>query len=112
MNILINWLIVTLSTLVTAYILPGVTISGFTVALIVALLLGIINMFIKPIISLLTLPLNILTLGIFSFVINALFVLLVSAIVPGFNVRNFWWALLFSIILSVITSLLSVLFVE
>jgi len=112
MNILINWLIVTLSVLVTAYILPGVSVSGFVIALLVAILLGIINMFIKPVITILTLPINILTLGLFSFVVNALFILLVSAVVPGFNVRNFWWALLFSIVLSIIVSLVSVLFVE
>lgn len=106
MNILINWLISALAIIITAYILPGVHISSFGTALITAIALGILNAFIKPVLLLLTLPINVLTLGLFTFVINALIILLVSSLVAGFRVDGFWWALLFSIILSIINSFL------
>jgi len=107
MKILINWLILTLGVLGTSYILPGVTVGGFWVALITALVLGVVNTVIKPILLFLTLPINILTLGFFTFVINGLLILLVSAIVPGFSVVNFWWALLFSIVITVLVYILN-----
>lgn len=107
MRLLINWIILTLGVLGTAYILPGVTVGGFWVALITALVLGIVNVVIRPILLFLTLPINILTLGLFTFVINALLILLVSAIVPGFSVVNFWWALLFSIVITVLVYILN-----
>ncbi len=106
MNILINWLVSTVSILITAYLLPGVRIDSFSAALVTALVLGIINAFIKPILFILTLPINILTLGLFTFVINAFIIILTSDIVPGFKVDGFWWALLFSIVLAVINSFL------
>lgn len=106
MSLLINWLISALAIIVTAYILPGVHIEGFTTALVVAVVLGVINIFIKPILIILTLPINILSLGLFTFVINAVIIILVSKIVPGFKIDGFIWALLFSIILSVINSVL------
>ncbi|OGF25625.1 hypothetical protein A2303_01030 [Candidatus Falkowbacteria bacterium RIFOXYB2_FULL_47_14] len=99
MEILISWAISALIILAAGYLLPGIKISGFFSALLVALVLGIINAFIKPLLLLLTLPINILTLGLFTLVINALLVMLVAAIVPGFQVKNFWWALLFSVCL-------------
>ncbi|MBI2610033.1 phage holin family protein [Candidatus Giovannonibacteria bacterium] len=101
MNILINWIISALVVIASAYILPGVTVDNFFVAFITALVIGLINTFIRPAILLLTLPITILTLGLFSFVINALLILLASAIVPGFEVAGFWWALLFSLVLAV-----------
>lgn len=107
MSILINWLVSTLAILITGYLLPGVSISSFTTALVAAVVLGIINAIIKPILLILTLPINVLTLGLFTFVINALVILLASNIVPGFKVDGFWWALLFSIVLSLINSFLS-----
>ncbi|MBU1202759.1 phage holin family protein [Patescibacteria group bacterium] len=107
MKLLINWLILTLAVLGTSYILPGVSIGGFWAALITALVLGVVNAFIKPILLFLTLPINILTLGLFTFVINALLILLVSAIVSGFSVANFWWALLFSIVITVLVYILN-----
>jgi putative membrane protein len=107
-NVLVNWLIMTLAIIITAYMLPGVFISSFIVALLVALVIGILNTFIKPILLVLSLPINILTLGLFTFVINALLIMLASWMVPGFNVVGFWWALLFSIILSVVLYLLYV----
>jgi putative membrane protein len=102
MIFLIHWLITTIAILISAYLLPGVTVKGFFAALVTALVLGLINTFIRPILLILTLPINILTLGLFTFVINALLILLTSAVVPGFYVRNFWWALLFSFVLSLI----------
>ena len=106
MNLLINWIISALTIIVTAYLLPGVTVGGFTTALVVAVVLGAINIFIKPILIILTLPINILSLGLFTFVINAVIIILVSKIVPGFKVDGFISALLFSIILSVINAVL------
>lgn len=106
MNIIINWLVSALAILVAAYILPGVQVSSFTTALVVAVVLGIINAFLKPILLILTLPINILTLGLFTFVINALIIILTSDLVPGFKVQGFWWALIFSIVLSIINSFL------
>ena len=103
MNVLINWLISALIIIVIAYILPVAEVSGFIAAIVAALVIGLINAFIKPVLIILTLPINVLTLGLFTFVINALLIMLASAIVPGFSVQNFWWALLFSLLLSIIT---------
>jgi len=97
----------TLAVLGTSYILPGVSVSGFWAALMTALVLGVINVVIKPILLFLTLPINILTLGVFTFVINALLILLVSVIVPGFSVVSFWWALLFSIVITILVYILN-----
>jgi len=104
MSIIINWLVSALVILIAAYILPGVHVASLTAALVTAVVLGIINLFIKPLIIILTLPLTILTLGLFTLVINAFLILLASSIVPGFKVDGFWWALIFSIVLSVINS--------
>jgi len=105
-GILISWLVSALAILITAYILPGVRIENFFTALATAVVLGIINSILKPILLILTLPINILTLGLLTFVINALLVLLAAQIVPGFKVDGFWWALAFSIILSIVNSFL------
>lgn len=99
---LLNWLVTTLAIIITAYLLPGVTVEGIFAALVTALILGLINAFIKPLLLVLTLPINILTLGLFTLVINAVLILLTDAIVPGFTVKNFWWALLFAVILTII----------
>lgn len=101
MEILIVWLISAVLIFVLANVLPGIAVASFMTALIVAVVLGLVNAIIRPIILILTLPINILTLGLFTFVINALMVLLVANLVPGFAVASFWWAMLFSIILSV-----------
>lgn len=109
MSILVLWLIRAIAIVITAYLLPGVRLSGFGTALIAALVLGLVNTLIKPLLIILTLPLNILTLGLFTFVINALLILLTSTLVPGFAVSSFFWALIFSLVLSVINSLLGML---
>lgn len=109
MTLLIQWLIYAVAIIITAYLLPGVRLSGFFAALVTALVLGLVNTFIKPLLLLLTLPLNILTLGLFTFVINALLIMLTSSVVPGFTVTGFGWALLFSLVLSIINYVLGVI---
>jgi putative membrane protein len=101
-NFLWRWLLATLAVIVAAYLIPRVHLSGFLAALVAALILGLVNTIIKPILLILTLPINLLTLGLFTLVINALMVLLTSAIVPGFAVNGFWNALIFSVVLSLI----------
>lgn len=106
MRILISWIISAMVIFSIAYVMPGVHVVSFTVALVVALVLGIINAFLKPVLLILTLPINILTLGLFTFVINAMLILLVSELVPGFIVDGFLWALFFGIILSIANTFL------
>lgn len=100
-------LISTLSVLVAGYVLPGIKVDSVTTAVVVAVVLGLINAFIRPIVLLLTLPINILTLGLFTFVIMALMVMLTSAIVPGFAVASFWWAMGFALLFAIINGFLS-----
>lgn len=107
MTFLLNWFISALAILIAAYIIPGIDVQGFFVACVTSLILGLINAFIKPILIILTLPINILTLGLFTLVINALLIMLTARIVPGFNVDGFLPALLFSIVLSLINFALS-----
>lgn len=97
----------TIAVFVTAQILPGVKITDWVTALVVAIVLGIVNAIIRPILLILTLPINILTLGLFTFVIMGLCVLLVSAIVPGFRVDGFWWAVAFAIVVAIISGFLN-----
>ncbi len=104
MKLIINLLVATFIIIVTAYLLPGVHVDSFTAALVAAIVLGIINLLVKPLLTILTLPITILTLGLFRFVINAVLILLASSIVPGFKVDGFWWALIFSIVYSLISS--------
>lgn len=106
MEILIQVLVNAVAVFVCAYILPGVKVDSFTTAIIVAIVLGIANIIVKPLLVVLTLPITILTLGLFLLVINALIILLVAQIVPGFHVSGFWWALIFSLVLSIVSSFL------
>ncbi len=110
MYLLLKWIIMTLSVIVSAYFIPGVRVNGFFPALWVALFLGVVNVALKPILILITLPINILTLGLFTFVINACLILLASSVVKGFDVTGFWTAMLFSVVLSIINYLLAHLF--
>ncbi len=110
MKILIKWLLMTASIMITAYLLPGVSIQSFGTALVTALVLGLINAVLRPILVVLTLPFTIITLGLFILVLNGLLVLLTSAIVTGFLVVNIWWAMLFSIVFSVISFVLHQIF--
>lgn len=106
MHILLNLLLSSIAVFVAAKILPGIKVENWITIVIIAIVLGAINTFIKPILIILTLPINILTLGFFIFVINALLVMLTSIIVPGFFVENFWWAFLFSLVVSLVGSFL------
>ncbi len=106
MNLLIKLLVNGLAVLITSYLLPGVTISGMLGAVIVAAVLALLDAILKPIMIVLTLPVTVLSLGLFLLVINALVILLASRLVPGFTVDGFWWALLFSVILAIVSSLL------
>jgi putative membrane protein len=106
MPVLISILISSIAIFVAANILPGVKIDSFMTALIVAVVLGFLNAFMRPLLLILTLPLNILTLGLFTFVIMGGIVLLVSAIVPGFHVSGFFPAVLFALVLAVINAFL------
>ena len=105
MKIVLRLLIYTGAVLLTAWLLPGVSVEKFTTALMVAIALAILNTFVRPVLIFLTIPVTIVTLGFFLLVINALIIMLIGKIVPGFHVDGFWWALLFSIILSIIASL-------
>lgn len=89
-----------------ANFLPGVTVTGYWTAIVVALVLALLNLIVKPILVLLTLPVTIITFGLFLIVINAIIILLASAFVSGFLVSGFWIAVLFSILLSIFQSLL------
>lgn len=106
-NILVKIIIQTVAVLVAAYTLPGVVVADFLTALVFAVVLSIINAFIKPILVLLTLPITIVTLGLFLLVINGLLVLLVGSIVPGFQVSGILWAIIFSIVVSLVSSFLN-----
>jgi len=107
MKTLINLFFTTLFVLGLAYIMPGVKVDNFITALIVAAVLGLLNIFIKPILVLFTLPVTILTLGLFLLIINALIIMLCDALVDGFDVRGFLDALLFSLVLSFLQSIVS-----
>ena len=106
MGLIISWLVYALAIGISAYFLPGIGVDSVTTALLVAVVLGLINAILKPILTILTLPINILTLGLFSLVINALLVLLAAQVVPGFRVDGFWWAMLFAVVLSVVNGVL------
>jgi putative membrane protein len=110
MKILINWIVSAMVIFIVAYyVVPGAHVASFASALAVALVLGIINAFLKPVLIILTLPINILTLGLFTLVINALLIMLVSKIVPGFMVDGFLWAFVFGIVLSISNTFLGLL---
>lgn len=95
---------------ITAWLLPGVNIDSWLWTFVIAIVLGVINAVVKPVVKLLALPVNIITLGLFSLVINALMIELCAAIVPAFHVSSFLWAFFFSVVLSVVTWLLGIIF--
>jgi len=107
MGFLIRWLILTVAIIVASYLLEGIHISGFFSAFFAAAALGILNALFMPILILLTLPINILTLGLFTFIINALMLKMASGVIPGFEVYGFWTAVFGSLIISVVSSLLN-----
>ncbi|MHB8904229.1 MAG: phage holin family protein [Patescibacteria group bacterium] len=109
MFILLKWFFSALAILIASYFIPGVVISGLWSALILALVLGLLNISIKPVLVFFTLPINILTLGLFTLIINALIVMLASSIVKGFEVGGFLNALLFSLVLTIIQEVFEML---
>ena len=106
-GIIVRWLTLTVAIVATSYLLDGIHISGFLSALLAAGILGILNAFFRPIALLLTLPINILSLGFFTFVINALMLKMASAVITGFEVIGFWSAIIGSLLISVISWLLN-----
>lgn len=105
MRVILRLFLYTCAVLITAWILRrGVHVENFATAIMVAIALAIINTFIRPVLVFLTIPVTIVTLGFFLLVINGLIIMLIGRIIPGFTVDGFWWALLFSIILSIIAS--------
>lgn len=109
MRLLLVWLLNTLALMAVAYLMPSVSISSFGAALIAAAVLGLVNTFIRPILVLLTLPVTVLTLGLFIFVINGLLFYAVANMLEGFDVAGFWSAVLAAIVYSLISWLLSAL---
>jgi putative membrane protein len=106
-GIIIRWLIITVAIIVTSYLMGGIHVTGFLSALFAAGILGILNAIFRPILIILTLPINILTLGLFTFIINAVLLMMVSGVVSGFRVDGFWTALLGSLLISIVSWLLS-----
>ncbi|MEQ8304432.1 MAG: phage holin family protein [Cyclobacteriaceae bacterium] len=107
MNGVVRFLLSGLAVLLTAYLLPGVTVEHYGYALLVAAVISFANVIVRPIFVILTIPITVFTLGLFLLVINALIILLVDYLVPKFDVDGFWWALAFSLILSVFNSMFS-----
>ena len=108
-NFLTQTLITAAAVVLAAYFLPGVAVDRFTTALLVALVLAMLNFLVKPILILLTLPITVITLGLFLFIINAVIIVLAGKLVTGFRVSSIGWALLFSILLSFFTYVLEVI---
>lgn len=110
MNFIIRLLITAISAFLLSKILSGVHFDSFGATIIFAIVLGLLNLVVKPVLSILSLPITILTLGLFSFVINALIIMLAAYVIGSMQVDGFWWALLFSILLSLVTSAFSTIF--
>ena len=104
MRFILRFVIVSLAVYLVSKVLNGIYFHSAASAFIFVAVFGILNILVKPLLILFTIPITILTLGLFLFVINAVIVLIADAVIPGFDVANFWWALLFSIIISVIHS--------
>jgi putative membrane protein len=107
MELILVWILNAVALLIVAYVLPGITVASFGSALIAALVLGLLNTLVKPVLVLLTLPITIVTLGLFLLVLNALVFWFVGSVLKGFQVNGFWWALLGAFIYSVVSGLLS-----
>ena len=106
-GIIVRWLTLTVAIVSTSYLLDGIRVTGFLSALLAAAILGILNAFFRPIALLLTLPINILSLGLFTFIINALMLKMASGVITGFEVVGFWSAIFGSLLISIISWLLN-----
>jgi putative membrane protein len=109
MKILLNLLLRTLAILITTYIIPGVDVVDFLTAIVLVVVLGVLNAVLKPILVLLTLPVNVITLGLFTFVINGFLVFIASLLIPGFTISTFGAGVIFSIVLSLVNWFLNTL---
>jgi putative membrane protein len=101
-----SWLLNSIAVYATAKLLSGVEIKNFWSAIVVAALLAIVNTFLTPILQFISLPVTIITLGLFALVINTLMIMLVDAMVEGFKIKNFWWSLLFGLVMSLVSGIL------
>jgi putative membrane protein len=111
-GLIVRWLILTIAILSAAYFIQGVHISSFAAAFFAAALLGVLNALFRPVLILLTLPINILTLGLFTFVINALLLKITAALIPGFELQGFWPAILGALVISIVNWLLHILIAD
>ena len=107
MTLLLVWILNAVALLAVAYLLPGITVASFGSAMWAALILGLVNMLVKPVLILLTLPITIVTLGLFLFVVNALLFWFVGSLLTGFKVNGFWWAVIGAIVYSLISGFLT-----
>lgn len=112
MKLILKLLLTALAVFILAYVLPGVSVDGYITAIIVSAVLALLNVFVKPILVIFTLPITILTLGLFLLVINALIILLAGNLIDGFSVSSIWTAILFSVLLSILQSILHSLLKE
>ncbi|MCU0596315.1 MAG: phage holin family protein [Desulfobacterota bacterium] len=106
-GLVVRWLFLTVAILVAAHLIEGIEVKGFWSAFLAAAILGVLNALFRPVLIILTLPINILTLGLFTFVINAILMMMVSGVVGGFEVHGFWSALLGSLVISLVSWLLN-----
>ena len=106
MKFILRMLLSALAVVILSKILPGVGVDSYVTAIIVAVVLSLLNFIVKPLLIVLTLPITIVTLGIFLLFINAIIILLADYFIAGFSVTNIWWALLFSLLLSFLQSIL------
>jgi len=106
-GIVIRWLILTAAIMFASYVIDGIQVKGFFTALFAAAILGILNAFFRPILIILTLPINILSLGLFTFIINAMLLKMASGVISGFQVYGFWSAVFGSLLISLVSWALS-----
>ncbi|MCE5244633.1 MAG: phage holin family protein [Syntrophobacteraceae bacterium] len=106
-GLFIRWLVLTFSIAAASYLISGIYVSGFFSAFFTAALLGVLNTFLRPVLIILTLPINILSFGLFTFVINALLLMMASGVIPGFHVYGFWSAVFGSLVISIVNWLLN-----
>ena len=106
-GVLLRWLVLTGAVLVAAWLLEGIRVDGFLPALLAAGALGLLNAFLRPILIILTLPINVLSLGLFTFVLNGLMLKLASELIPGFAVQGFWTAVLGALVIGIVSGLLN-----
>ena len=110
MGFIIKLLLTGAAAMIAAYILPGVAIDNFLTALILALVLAVLNAIVRPVLIFLTIPVTVITLGLFLLVINAVIILLADSLVTGFDTSGFFAALLFSLVLAIVESILDLIF--